>query len=281
MTDNGLFVGIDISKAKHDVAIMNQEKKVLCKPFVIRENQTGYQLLVDKLLQLSQKHQTQTCYIGMEATGAYWKNLYHFLKNQSSEFRVTVVNPVQTRAFAKAELRRAKTDPVNAKDIARYLVEKKPQPFEDRPALFEYIKDLDTQSRALKKQQTMSINKLRIELGKVAPEIEQNTRTMGGQQIPLLAHFPTAEAIAKASVEELRQVRYGKHRWHLPGAFVCKMKVLSQDSIAYKKGPGSGFVVESLVKSIKQYQKHIEIIKEQMQQLYQKIKPKESLPYND
>ena len=122
MTDNGLFVGIDISKAKHDVAIMNQEKKVLCKPFVIRENRTGYQLLVDKLLQLRQKHQAQTCYIGMEATGNYWKNLYHFLKSQSSEFRVTVVNPVQTRAFAKAELRRAKTDPVNAKDIARYLV---------------------------------------------------------------------------------------------------------------------------------------------------------------
>ena len=55
------------------------------------------------------------------------------------------------------------------------------------------------------------------------------------------------------------------------------MKALSQDSIAYKKGPGSGFVVESLVKSIKQYQKHIEIIKEQMQQLYQKINTKDSL----
>ena len=93
----------------------------------------------------------------------------------------------------------------------------------------------------------------------------------------MLARFPTAETTAKASVEEIRQVRYGKHRWHLPGAVVSNMKALSQDSIAYKKGPGSGFVVESLVKSIKQYQKDIEIIKEQMQQLYQKIKPKDSL----
>lgn len=166
MSHQNLFVGIDISKTKHDVAIMNSEKQLLAKPFRIGENRTDYQALVQRLSQLNQKHQSETVYIGMEATADYWKNLYHFLKSQSPAFRLTVINPVQTRAFAKAELRRAKTDPVNAMDIARYLVEKKPQASFERPALFEHIKDLDRQMYAYKKQQSMAINKLRTELGK-------------------------------------------------------------------------------------------------------------------
>lgn len=273
-----LFAGIDISKLKHDVAILNEDKKQICKPFIIYENRTGYQYLLDHLNHLKQKYHSKTIYIGMEATADYWKNLYHFLKEQLQEFIVVVINPVQTKAFAKTELRRAKTDPVNSKDIALFMVEKKPQPSYYRLPLWDIIKDLDTQIKALNKQQTMTINKLRIELGKVAPEIEQNVTTISGKKLlTLLLHFPTAEEIIKTSIEQLCLIRYGKKQWQLPINFVTKVKELAQDSIAHKKGPGAGLVVQSLVKNIFHYQKEIQFLKDQMRQLYQKINDTDSL----
>jgi transposase len=278
MTYETLFVGIDISKLKHDVAIRNENKQPVCKPFVVVESRDGYEYLLSRIQQLQTRHQTQSFVIGMEATSDYWKNLYHFLISQSDDFRVAVINPVQTKAFIKTELRRATTDPVMAKDIALYLVEKRPQPSIARPRLWDNIKDLDTQIRAVKKQQTMSINKLRIELGKVAPEMEQHFKIITGKKIlTLLEQFPTAERIATASVEQLCQVRYGIKQWALPINFVSHIKTMAHHSIAHKTGPGSGLVVQSLVSNIFHFQHQIQFLKQQMNQLYQQINDNDSL----
>ncbi len=284
MTANMLAVGIDISKYKHDVAILAANKKLLCKPFVIREDRLGYERLLQRVHALARRCDAQTVYFGMEATADYWKNLYYFLKEQDAGFRVVVINPVQTRAFAKAELRRAKTDPVNAKDIARFLLEKQPKPGGDYPVIFSHIKDLDKQLHRIGKMKTMATNKLRGELGKVAPEIERQIHKIDGQQIlALLARYPTAKQIAKASTERLRNIRYGKNQCRLPSAFVERMQTLARHSIAHKKGPGAGLVVQSLVRTIFQYQHEIQLLKKQIKNLYEMLAPDQSrlatIPY--
>lgn len=273
-----LFIGIDVSKLKHDVAIFNEQKEPIHKVLVIGENLKGYQALVSKLEQLKQRYRTQKFIIGLEATSDYWKNLYAFLKKQSQAYVLTLLNPVQTKKFAEAELRRAKTDPVNAKDIACFMVEKRPKPSFDRPPVFDIIKDIDRQIYSFKKQQTMTVNKLRIELDKVAPEIEHASRTISGHRIlALLQIYPTAEDIANATSDELRQVRYGKKQWPLPKNFITRMKILAQDSIAYKTGPGAGIVVQTLVKRIVEYQLATDALKNKIGELYQTVNERKSL----
>ncbi|MFQ6113151.1 MAG: IS110 family transposase [bacterium] len=273
-----LFVGIDVSKHKHDIAILNEQKQPVHKPLVVGDDRTSYELLLNKLQRLTNHYQTQQFWIGMEATSDYWKNLYYFLKNQPEPFVVVVINPVQTKAFAKSELRRAKTDPVNARDIACYLVERRPKASCDRPLIFEAIKDVDTQMYALKKQQTMMFNKLRIELSKVAPEIERATVCIDGQKIlALLRAYPTAEAIAKATVAQLHKIRYGRRQWSLPTSFIHQMKALAENSVAHKRGPGSGVVVQSLVRRITEGQQELEILKEQIRTLYMQVNKKQSV----
>jgi transposase len=214
----------------------------------------------------------------MEATGDYWKNLYHFLTRQSPAFRVTVINPVQTKRFAQSELRRAKTDAVDAITIARFMAEKKPRPSLARAALLDSIKDLDRQIHAVHKQQTMTLNKLRIELGKVAPEIEHHIALSRHQQVlVLLKEYPTAEAIAQASHDELRNLRYGKKRWRLSGPFITKMQVLAKDSIAYKTGPGAGLVVQALVDQIFHQRQMVTTLQAHITKLYQQVKEQPSL----
>lgn len=264
-----LFVGIDVSKHKHNIAIINEQRRFVAHPFVIADDRQGYQFLVKRLEHLTQRFGVGRFYIGLESTAEYWKNLYYFLKRQSDSFIVSVLNPILTNAHAKTELRRAKTDAVNAKDIALFMMEKRPKPSFDRHLVFDIIKDIDKQMYQLRKQQTMSVNKLRLELTKVAPEIERKLGSVQGKQIlALLSQFPTAEIIDNATLEQLQAVRYGKHNWRLPLSFIKKIKVLAQNSIAYKTGIGTGYVVESLARTICQFQLEIDWLKSQLNTLY-------------
>ena len=273
-----LFVGIDIGKFKHVVAIVNDAKQILGKVFEVLETQAGYQQLLAKLEQLAQQYQTREFRIGMEATGDYWKNLFHFLARRAPRFLVTVINPVQTKRFAQSELRRAKTDPINAIDIAGFMAEKKPRPAVPRPEIFDSIKDLDRQVYAVQKQQTMTLNRLRVELSKVAPEIEHHLALARHQQVlVLLKQYPTAAAIAQASPEDLRQLRYGKKQWRLSGPFITKIQALTQNSIAYKTGPGAGLVVQTLVEQFLQQQQMMTTLKAHITALYQGVKAQPSL----
>ncbi|NIR46946.1 IS110 family transposase [candidate division KSB1 bacterium] len=273
-----LFVGIDVSKHKHEVAVMTDEQKRIGKTFSIAESASGFDQLRTKLLQLKEKHGTKRFYIGLEATGDYWKNLYHYLKNHGEEWQVTVINPFQTKHFAKSELRRAKTDPVDAQDIARFMAQKRPRATVCRGMISDAIKDLDRQMYAYRKLRTMALNKLHIELAKVAPELEQATRGLAGSQmLALLASYPTAEAIAQAPVSELRQVRYSPRDYRLPEKFVKELKALCENSIAYKKGVGSGYVVQSLVRQILAYQNEVKRLKTNIKELYSHITDSESL----
>ncbi len=278
MSDHTLFVGIDVSKYKHDIAIINDQKQLVVKPLVINDDRAGYHDLIQTLDELLHRYDTPRCYIGLEATGDYWKNIYYFLKRQRPTFVMTVINPLQTNAHAKTELRRAKTDPVNAKDIALYLAEKKPRASVDRTPIFDTIKDLDRQLYHLKKQQTMTVNKLRIELTKVAPEIEKQVPTIQGQQLlALLAKLPTAELIANSPMEQLTAIRYGKNNWTLSVPFIKKVKALSHHSIAYKTGPGAGCVVQSLVRCLGLFHQEIDWLQHQLVQLYYSVSDHDSL----
>jgi transposase len=278
MIHNSLFVGIDVSKHKHDIAAIDEKKKLIIKPFVITDNLSGYQFLVHKLKECQEKLKTECFYIGLESTADYWKNLYYYLKKQSSLFNLTVINPVRTKAFAKTELRRAKTDAVNAKDIALFMNEKRPAASIDKAPVFDIIKDMDKRIYQIKKQQTMIVNKLRLELTKVAPEIEKNITTIKNlKTLALLAEYPTAEQIDAVSPEQLAKITYGKNNWKLSIQYIGKMKSLARNSIAYKTGDGAGLVVQSLVRSLYHAQIEIKTLQTQIEKLYKNFNEQDSL----
>ena len=158
------------------------------------------------------------------------------------------------------------------------MLEKNPLPTKTRQPIFDVIKDMDRQIYAIGKQQTISKNRLRLELTKVAPELEKATANLNAKRVlAVLKAFPTAQDICNASFDELTHISYGKNNWRLPASFVEKLKTLNKQSIAYKTGCGAGFVVQSLVRQIIGQQKEINQLKEQIVQLYQRINDQESL----
>ena len=102
-----IFVGIDVSKARLDVAIgpSGQNESVT-------NDKAGIEALIKRLGEI------QPALIVLEATGGVERQLTRALA--SAELPVVVVNPRQVRDFAKATGQLAKTDSIDAVVLARF-----------------------------------------------------------------------------------------------------------------------------------------------------------------
>lgn len=105
------FVGIDISKDYFDVSVEVKGKE---RHHQFSQSEKGY----EALMRWFEKFEIDSAHICMEATGAYWYDLADFLCLAGEH--VSVVNPTCVRRFAQSELKRTKTDKVDAGVIARF-----------------------------------------------------------------------------------------------------------------------------------------------------------------
>lgn len=112
-----IAVGIDVSKSKSTVAILNSDGTILAKPFNMNHTLSDMNALSSYL-----KEQTEPITILMEYTGHYH---YPVLKKlQEDGFPVCLINPYQMKKYGDVEIHKAKTDRKDAIRIATYALEK-------------------------------------------------------------------------------------------------------------------------------------------------------------
>jgi len=74
----------------------------------------------------------------LEATSADWVALA--VARHEAGYRVAVINPRQAHHFFKARLRRAKTDALDARDLARLAAALRPAPWSPPPAVYHEVR---------------------------------------------------------------------------------------------------------------------------------------------
>ena len=116
--DQMISIGIDVSKRKSTVAIINVMGEILQTPFDIEHSQIGLQKLWD-LIKDYPKDQVKFI---MEATGIYHLGLLNELQKQG--YFVHVANPLLIKKYFDAEIRKGKTDRKDALKLSRYGTEK-------------------------------------------------------------------------------------------------------------------------------------------------------------
>ncbi len=119
--NNTLFLGIDISKDKFDIALLLPEGKYKTKAF--RNNASGHIQLTHWLCKQTDQH-VHCC---MEATNVYGHGLAEHLYDAGYE--VSIVNPLRIKGFAQSELQRTKSDRQDAALIARFARAMVPRPW--------------------------------------------------------------------------------------------------------------------------------------------------------
>jgi hypothetical protein len=94
----------------------------------------------------------------MEATGTYWMRLAYTL--HEAGFVVSVVNPVQAHRLAQAQLRRAKTDAIDARLLMELGFKLEPTPWTPPPPLYDALYQRLRQRDAFLEMRTQERNRL-------------------------------------------------------------------------------------------------------------------------
>lgn len=114
-----IFVGIDVSKDKHDCFIVNSDGEILFDSFTILNNMEGFDDLFEKIKSCSKDF--SKIKVVLEATGHYSHNLLGYLLNKG--LPTFVINPLHTNLFRKSlSLRQTQTDKIDSHTIATMLM---------------------------------------------------------------------------------------------------------------------------------------------------------------
>jgi transposase len=112
---DAIYVGIDVSKDRLDVHLRPGGEA-----FAVARDGKGLEELVARLLACS------PTLVAVEATGGFETIVAAALAG--AQLPLVVINPAQIRHFAQAVGQRAKTDPIDAAVIARFVEAVKPTP---------------------------------------------------------------------------------------------------------------------------------------------------------
>ena len=262
------FIGIDISKYKHDCCIISAADQKVVSKVTIKNNKSGFDELLTIINSLSNPEDIR---IGFESTAHYALNLELFLENSLLTFME--VNPVLISEYKKSKtLRRTKTDSVDCESIARWLMTVEYKPHSKGFYHAYSLKSLTRLRDKLIRQRSFYLVKITNVLDHTFPEFKPffNER-LSKTALYLLENYGSAEKMARmnsASYEKLRSLSRGKFS---PQQFL-QLKELAANTVGVNN---SIFDVElnSLLSLYKSLVKEIDTIEKEIHKLIEEVHP--------
>ena len=260
------FVGIDISKYKHDCFITT-ETDVIIENLSFKNTKDGFQQFLNSLSSLDPSQEIR---IGFEATGHYHLNLMLFL--EENNFSFMEFNPALVKKFiSTTTLRRTKTDKADAKSIAKYLmsVDYKPHPkqFYHKFAL----KSLTRRRESFVHQRSRYKVDLTNILDIIFPEFKPFfNNSFSATAMFILSKYKTAEAIANMDdYESIKNVSRGKFAY---SQFI-KLKELAQNTVGVDNDIYT-FQLSSVLTLISTMDEQITLIENKIGEIMNLLSPK-------
>lgn len=218
------FVGIDISKYKHDCFIATEAGEVIKEPFSFSNTNEGFLQLLTILKSLDSSKEIR---IGFEATGHYHMNLMLFLEKNNYSFME--LNAALVKKFIEGKtLRKTKTDKKDAYQITMYLmsVEYKPHPKQFYHKFS--LKSLCRLRSKLVKQRSFYETILTNVLDLTFPEFKPFFNGFSATSLYILNKYKTPERIANMKdFDSLRKCSRGKFSY----AQFLKLKELAKNTV--------------------------------------------------
>ena len=221
------YIGIDISKFKHDCAVVDGDGVTVTPSWSFYCDREGFDQLKRLLDSLEGEKR-----IGFEATGHYGETLKLYL--ESNSFTFMEFNPLLVKRFvAGKSLRRTKSDPIDALYIAQYLMSVEYKPY---PVSFYHIKALKSLTRfrsSLIKQRSRQLVAMTTVLDVMFPEFKP---FFGGKfsatALYILDNYTTPQHIANMNAKSFDILRK-KSRGHFTADKFARLKELAKKTIGH------------------------------------------------
>lgn len=147
------WIGIDVSKDTLDVAVMDEAQHTAY--IQVPNDSDGYAQLKRYLT----KHGAAGSPVCLEATGRYSEGVADYM--YAAGYRVSVVNPARIKGYATGQLRRNKTDKLDARLIADFCRTQAPDVWSPPPEAVRVLQALVRHLAVLERDKQATENRLR------------------------------------------------------------------------------------------------------------------------
>ena len=260
------FVGIDISKYKHDFCIISNTGEVIVENSSFDNNKKGFQSFLDQL----KPYNKSNVRIAFEATGHYSLNLELFLIDQKYSFMK--INPLVIHQFLKARsLRRTKTDKADSLTVASYLLSIQYNPNSHLLYHIYTLKSLCRSREQLIKERSKFQVLLTNELDKSFPELKPFfNNIISDTLLFILDKYKNASHIAlMKDYDSLRKISQGKFSY----AKFAKLKELAKNTVGYHDN-NSDLLISTYVSLINNFNDKIDPIDKQISTIIKELNPR-------
>lgn len=230
-----LYVGIDVAKHKHDIAVIDSDGTIFIRHLQIKNTREGFTTLQSTITNL-QKTTEQDIQIALEDTGHYCFNILRFLRTQG--YPTFSYNPLLIKEFTKHHsLRKTKTDKKDAMTIARKLredIDKQLFTVQTNMVELKYAtRNVSRIKENCTRQKVSYTRLLDILFPELAPFLGTPAAKHKAYIYAILKEFPSASKLANAHLTKLTNLisihsrgRFGKEQ-------ALSLKKLASESIGH------------------------------------------------
>ena len=271
-----IFAGIDVAKHHHQLCLVDDTGSTVLQMYIYN-TQKGFEKLLLALDNLNLSHEDiQFC---MEATGHYWLALYCHLTNLN--YKVSVINPIQSDALRNLYVRKAKTDQKDAFLLADLLR------FGRAPAsqlASETVLKLQTLSRirmdflhqigSLKNRVIGILDRIFPEYSKCFSDVFIRTSK------ELLKKYTEPEEIAQLDISELTDFLKVHSRGRIGAERAELIQALAKGSFGINLALDAFTLqLRLMVEQIEFIEEQIAVIEEAINQVMEEMRPDPDTPY--
>ena len=260
------YVGIDISKYKHDFCIISNTGEVIVENYSFENNKKGFQTLLENL----KSYNKSEVHIAFEATGHYSLNLELFLIDQGYSFMK--MNGLIIKQFFKAQtLRKTKTDKADALTIVQYLMSVPYKPNSNLLYNIYTLKSLCRNRQLLIKERSKFAVLLTNELDKSFPELKPFfNNNISTTLLYILEKYKNTTHIAlMKDYDSIRKVSQGKFSY----AKFAKLKELAKNSIGFHD-ENSDLLISTYISIYNTFNAKINPIDKQISTIVKELNPR-------
>ena len=225
-----LYVGVDISKHKHDCIVIDDAGVVIRDVFSFNNDRVGFNQFMEMYQSLDPNEIKR---IGFEATGHYHDNFKVFLEQSGIEFMQ--LNSLLVYKFKNSQtLRNVKTDKTDAKLIANYLSSTEFKPYPKISYHTLALRSLCKRHFNLINERTRYLIRINNFLDRTFPEFKEfiNNDLKSATSMCILHNFGIPSKIAKMNCQSYEKIRKKAH-----GTFSTikfnKLKELAKNTIGF------------------------------------------------
>ena len=260
------YIGIDISKYKHDFCIISNTDDIIVENSSFDNNKKGFQTFLEQL----KPYNKSDVRIAFEATGHYSLNLELFLIDQGFSFMK--MNPLVIYQFLKTRsLRRTKTDKVDSLTIANYLMSVPYKPNSDLLYNIFTLKSLCRSREQLIKERSKFAILLTNELDKSFPELKPFFNNMICETLLYILdkYKNTSHISLMKDYDSLRKISRGKFSY----VKFAQLKELAKNSVGYHD-ENSDLLISTYVSLYNDFNDKIDPINKQISTIIKELNPR-------